>query len=322
MIKRFLISGLSLALLFTFIAAQEDMGKGRITGTVADENGEPLEGAQVIAQSTRSETKLEGRSDDKGRFAIVGLGTGTWRVSASAEGYQSASIEMSVRQLSQNPPITFTLKKLSGMAAFAADKGALALFDQGNVLFGQGDYDGALKIFEEFVAKYPDVYQAHLNIATCYLKKDELDKAESEFQLVLNKVMETHGDLKKDVDASLRASTGLGEVYLRRGDLDSAQKYLAQAIDISPRDETAAYNVGELLFSNQKIDEAIRYLELATQIKKDWPKPYLKLGYVYLNKGDFAKALENFNTFLSLDPENPEAPQVKSIIETIEKMKK
>jgi tetratricopeptide (TPR) repeat protein len=322
MIKRFLISGLSLALLFTFVAAQEDIGKGRITGTVADENGAPLEGALVITQSTRSETKLEGRSDDKGRFAIVGLGTGTWRVTASAEGYQSASIEMSVRQLSQNPPITFTLKKLSGMAAFAADKGALALFDQGNVLFGQGDYDGALRIFEEFVAKHPDVYQAHLNIGTCYLKKDELDKAESEFQLVLNKVMEPHGDLKKDADASLRASTGLGEVYLRRGDFDSAQKYLAQAIDISPRDETAAYNVGELLFSNQKIDEAIRYLELATQIKEDWPKPYLKLGYVYLNKGDFAKALENFNTFLSLDPENPEAPQVKSIIETIEKMKK
>jgi tetratricopeptide (TPR) repeat protein len=134
--------------------------------------------------------------------------------------------------------------------------------------------------------------------------------------------MEIHGDLKKDPDASLRASTGLGEVSLRRGDFDSAQKYLAQAVDISPQDEAAAYNVGELLFSNQKIDEAIRYLELATQIKKDWAKPYLKLGYVYLNKGDFAKALENFNTFISLDPENPEAAQVKSIIETIEKMKK
>ncbi|MFZ2052955.1 MAG: tetratricopeptide repeat protein [Candidatus Aminicenantales bacterium] len=320
--KRLLITGLFIIALIVTLAAQEDIGKGRITGTVTDENGTPLEGALVVAQSTRSETRLEGRSDEKGRFAIAGLGTGTWRVMASMDGYQSSSLEMNVRQLSQNPPIVFTLKKLSGMDAFAADKEALAVFDAGNSLLNQGDYDGALRMFEEFAAKHPGIYQVHLNIGTCYLKKEELDKAESAFKLVLDKVIETHGDLKKDADASLRASTGLGEVFLRRGDFEAAQKYLAQAVDISPQDEAAAYNVGELLFSNQKIDEAIRYLELATQIKKDWPKPYLKLGYVYLNKGDFAKALDNFNTFLTLDPENPEAAQVKTIIETIEKMKK
>jgi tetratricopeptide (TPR) repeat protein len=128
--------------------------------------------------------------------------------------------------------------------------------------------------------------------------------------------------LKKDSEVSLRASTGLGELYLRRGDFEAAQKYFAQALDISPQDEAAAYNVGELLFSNQKIDEAIRYLELAIQIKKDWSKPYLKLGYVYLNKGEFNKSLENFRTFVQLDPENPEVAQVKNMIETIEKMKK
>lgn len=320
--KHLLSMGLFIGALCFSAAAQEDIGRGRITGAVADENGAPLEGALIVAQSARSETKLEGRTDDKGRFAIAGLGTGMWRVVASLDGYQSASVEMNVRQLSQNPPISFTLKKLSGMAAFAADKDALALFDQGNSLLNQEKYDEALRVFEEFAAQHPDVYQVHLNMATCYLKKEELDKAESEFKLVLDKVMEKHGDLKKDAEASLRASTGLGEVSLRRGDFEAAQKYLAQAVEISPQDEAAAYNVGELLFSNQKVDEAIRYLELATQIKKDWPKPYQKLGYVYLNKGDFAKALENFKTFLALDPENPEAGQVKTIIETIEKMEK
>jgi hypothetical protein len=112
--KHLIIAGLMIGILGMFAGAQENMGKGRITGTVTDESGSPLDGALVVAQSTKSETKLEGRSDDKGRFAIVGLGTGTWKVTASMEGYQSASIEMNVRQLSQNPPITFTLKKLSG----------------------------------------------------------------------------------------------------------------------------------------------------------------------------------------------------------------
>ena len=313
---------LVLGILVGLSPAQQDLGKGRISGTVADENGAPIEGASIVAQSMRSETKLEARSDNRGRFAIAGLGTGNWRITATKDGYGSASLEMSIRQLGTNPPIAFTLKKMSGVAAFASDKEALAMLDGGNSLLAQGNYDQALQVFEEFMAKHPDIYQVRLNIGTCYLKKGELEKAEVEFRLVLDKTLEVHGDLKKDADVSLRAVTGLGEIALLRGDLDAAQKHFAQALDISPQDEAAAYNVGEMLFSNQKIDEAIRYFELAIQIKKDWPKPYLKLGYAYLNKGDFDKSLENFNAFIKLDPENPEVAQVKSMIETIEKMKK
>ena len=320
--KRYLIAAIILGAVFCLSAGQEDMGRGRITGTVLDESGAPLEGALVVAQSMRSETKLEGRSDGKGKFAIAGLGTGGWRITASKDGYGSSSLEMNIRQLGGNPPIAFTLKKISGAAGISSNKEALAMLDQGNALLNQENYDQALQVFGEFQGKYPEIYQVHLNIGTCYLRKGDLDKAEAEFKLVLDKTLETHGDLKKDVEVSLRASTGLGEVALRRGDFVAAQKHFAQALDISPQDEAAAYNVGELLFSNQKIDEAIRYLELAIQIKNDWPKPYLKLGYVYLNKGDFAKSLENFNAFIKLDPENPEVPQVKNMIDTIEKMKK
>jgi len=320
--KGLLTVTMMIGILICLSPGQEDLGKGRISGTVADESGAPVEGALVVARSLRSETKFEVRSDGKGRFAIAGLGTGNWRITATKDGYGSASLEMNIRQLGSNPPVAFTLKKISGAAAVASNEEALSLLDQGNTLIGQEDYDQALQVFEEFMGKFPEVYQVRLNIGTCYLKKGDLDKAEAEFKLVLDKTLETHGDLKKDSGASLRASTGLGEVSLLRGDFEAAQKHFAQALDISPQDEAAAYNVGELLFSNQKIDESIRYLELAIQIKKDWPKPYLKLGYVYLNKGDYAKSLENFNAFIKLDPENPEVPQVKNMIETIEKMKK
>ncbi len=322
MIRRIIVGAILMSLLTLAGLSQEDMGKGRISGTVADDSGAPVEGALVVAQSLRSDTKLQTQSDGKGKFAIAGLGTGNWRISASKEGYGGASLDMNIRQLGTNPPITFTLKKITGAAAVASDKEALSMLDQGNALLTRENYDQALQVFTEFQGKYPEIYQVHLNIGTCYLRKGELDNAEAEFKLVLDKTLEIQGDLKKDAEVSLRATAGLGEVALRRGDFDAAQKHFSQALDISPQDETAAYNVGELLFSNQKIDEAIRYLELATQIKKDWSKPYLKLGYVYLNKGDFAKSLENFNTFILLDPENPEVAQVKNMIDTIEKMKK
>lgn len=302
--------------------AQENLGRGRISGTVVDESGAPVEGALVDVELPGSKTKLKGESDKKGRFSVIGLGTGRWQVTASKKGYISSSVTMDVSQLSSNPPVTLTLKKASGLAALATNKESQKEFEEGIALLDQGDYDQALKVFEAFSAEYPALYQVHLNIGTCYLKKGELDKAEVEFKLVLDKSLAAHGDYRKDAAAAVRAFSGLGEIAMRKGDLETAKKDFNQVLEISPEDAVAAYNVGEILFSNQQVDEAIRYFELAARIKKDWPKPYLRLGYAYLNKGNLDQALDSFNTFIRLDPESPDASQVKNIIATIEKMKK
>jgi len=303
-------------------SAQEHMGKGRINGTVVDEKDQPLEGVLIVVESLEYKTKLEGYSDKKGRFAVAGMGTGKWRITATKEGYNSSYMDMNVHQLRRNPPLDFTLKKLTNFAPRMADEESFELFEKGNLLIKEEKYDEALAVFEEFLTKYPEVYQAHLNIGTCNLKKGELNIAEAEFMLVLDKTMKNFGDYKKDPQASLRAFTGLAEIYIRREDFETAQNYFAKALDISPEDEVAAYNVGEVFFSHQKVDEAIKYFELSIQIKKDWSKPYMKLGYAYLNKGDFNKSLEYFNKFIEIDSENPEVPTVRNIIATIEKIKK
>lgn len=303
-------------------SAQEHMGKGRINGTVVDDQGNPIEGALITVESLKYDAKLESYSDKEGHFAVAGMGTGFWRITASKKGYSSSYVQMNIGQLRRNPPVTFTLKKMTGYAALMADEDSFALFDKGNLLVQQEKYDEALEVFNEFLEKYPEIYQAHLNIGTCYLKQGDLDRAEAEFKLVLDKTKETLGDFSQDPQTSLRAFTGLGEVYVQKEDFETAQKYFSQALEISPEDEVAAYNVGEVFFSHQQIDDAAKYFELAIKIKPDWSKPYMKLGYVYLNKGDFDKSLEYFNRFIEIDPNNPEAPQAKNIIATIEKMKK
>ncbi len=311
-----------LSLSITLVLAQEQTGKGRISGTVVDEKGQPVEGATIIVESMKTETKFQGTSDESGHFAVAGMGTGLWRITASKKGYTSSSVNMNVRQLTRNPPITFTLKKMTGFAALMEDEESFQLFDKGNLLMEEEKYDQALEVFEEFETKYPQIYQVHLNIGNCYLNKGELDKAEEEFQLVLDKTLEMHGDYKSDPATSLRAFTGLGELYLQKEDFEKGQEYFAKALEISPEDEVAAYNVGQIFFSNQRPDEAIKYYKLAIQIKEDWSKPYLRLGYAYLNKGDYDAALEYLNKFVEMDPENPEVPKTRNMIAAIEKIKK
>ena len=304
------------------LAAQSNLGRGRITGQVADEAGNPVEGAKVVAQSLQGSGRLEGASDKKGHFAVAGLGTGAWKVTASKQGYADASVDMNVAQLRANPPLSLTLHQLTGVQELRADAAGLALLDRANARLDQGDYDGALALLQEFQAKYPNLYQVRLNVATAYMKKGDAERAEAEFKTVLDEIRRSQGDYAKDKATAVRALSGLGELALKKGDMAAGQDYFSQALALSPEDAGAAYNVGEILFSNQRSDEAAKYFELALQIKKDWPKPYYRLGFVCLNKGDYGRALDYFNKFVALDPADPEVPAVRNIIATIEKMKK
>lgn len=303
------------------VSAQEGLGKGRITGTVLDEQGNPIEGALIVLENVYN-TKLNSSSDKKGHFAISGMGTGAWTLTATKDGYTTSSQQINVRQLRRNPPLEIILKKLTGTAAFLSDDQTMDLFSQAEILMKQEKYAEALDIYLAMLEKHPDIYQTHLNIGYCYLKQGDLDKAEAEFALVLKKIKEVHGDLHKDKVTALAALSSLGTIYLQKEDFQKAQDYFTQSLELSPEDPAAAYNVGEIFFSNQRIDDAIKYFELAIQIDESWQAAYLKLGYVYLNNAEYDKSIENFNKFIQLDPNNPEVPNVRRMIEAIEKLKK
>jgi hypothetical protein len=71
----FMIVAVAGILFCPLLPAQENLGKGRVNGTVADENGALMEGVLIVAEIQGGKTKLDGKSDKKGRFAIAGLGT-------------------------------------------------------------------------------------------------------------------------------------------------------------------------------------------------------------------------------------------------------
>jgi len=308
-------------LLVSYATAQAGRGKARISGVVVDETGNPIKGAKVVVEF--SETKgatFETTTDKMGEWGVIGLGTGMWKVTASADNYIPIYIDYSVRQLARNPKITLTLKKIEKAdKAIIEDEASLNLLEEANQLFTEKKYDEAIVSYEQFLAQNPNAYQIHLNISNCYREKGELDKAIEEYSKVLELAKE---DDFMGKEMTAKALSGIGECYLKKEDLEKAQSYFKQSIETYPENEILAYNVGEIYFSKQKIDEAIHYFELSTQIKPDWSPPYLKLGYAYLNKGDFEKAKINLNKFLELDPESPEAPAAKNIIDYLEKIKK
>lgn len=311
-----------IVLCFTsFILAQAGRGKARISGVVKDEQRNSIKSAKIVIQFLEdAQVMREITVDKKGGWAIMGLGTGTWRVTASAEGYISVYKDVYIHQLERNPRITLVLKKtIQPDQVMIEDESTFGLLEKTNQLFTEKKYDEAIALLKQFLEINPNVYQAFIDIGDCYREKGELEQAIEEY----NKVLE---QAKKDElmgkEMTAKALARIGECYMRKEDFETAQNYFKLSIESYPENEILAYNVGEIYFSNQKIDEAIHYFELSTQIKSDWGPPYLKLGYAYLNKGDYEKAKLNLNKFLELDPESPEAPAVKSMIDYLGKIKK
>ncbi|MDI6697363.1 MAG: tetratricopeptide repeat protein [Candidatus Saccharicenans sp.] len=299
--------------------AQAGRGVGRLGGVVLDNNDKPVVGARLVLTYIQDAggLKLEATTNKRGEWSFIGLGSGRWSLMVSAEGFSPVTQEVTVSQLEKNPRMVIKLQKSSGGVSIIQDQASLELLDQGNAFFNDGKYDTALAMFEQFYEKNPSAYQILLNIGDCYRKKGEMDKALEYYNQVIEKA---RGDMAMGVNMTAKALAAIGLVYLEQDNLEEATKYFKQSVDTAPQDEVVAFNVGEVFFTNQKLDEAEKYFKMASDIKPDWPEPYLKLGYVALNKNDVPTAIENFEKFLKLEPQDsPRVAVVQQILQAIKK---
>jgi tetratricopeptide (TPR) repeat protein len=296
--------------------AQAGRGKGRLTGNVVNEKGEPILNAEVKIEFEKGGLKESTVVNKKGEWGFIALGTGQCIVTASADGYLDTSEPVYVQQLEKNKAVTLVLKEDKEKKIRLHDEAALLEIDKGNQLFTERKFDKALAIYQKFATNNPNIYQIYFNIGDVYREKGEFDKANEQYVIAQAKAKE-----KADVVMQAKALASLGEVCLRQEKIKEAGEFFTQSIALNPKDEILAYNVAEIFFGRNQTDKAIEYYQLAIQIKPEWSEPYLKMGYAYLNKGDMAKAVEKLNEFLKRDPESPQAPVVKSLIESLTKTK-
>jgi tetratricopeptide (TPR) repeat protein len=302
-------------------AGQAGRGTARVNGTVVDEAGNPVPQAKIeLVLIQNQEIKRDAITDKKGQWALMGLGTGMWRVTASAPDFEPAFVDYNVKQLERNPVIALTLKKPSPSdQPSGMDEASLGLIDQGNQLYNDKKFDEALAVFQELLVKNPTVYQIKLSIGDCYREKGEYDTAMALYAEAAEAAL-TNQVSGKEMRAKSLAR--IGECHIKKGDFETAQNYFKQSIETFPENEVLAYNVGEIYFSNQKLDEAINYFTLATQIKPVWSEAYYKLGLAYLNKTEYEKAQQSLNKFLELEPNTERSTSVKNILDYIGKIKK
>jgi tetratricopeptide (TPR) repeat protein len=316
------VSMLILAFLGPKLYSQEGRGAGRLTGTVVDEAGNPIDGALITIQYSEFSNKLTAVSNSKGQWAFNGLGKGVVTVTAAKEGFTPSFLQLEVSGATKNPDKKIILQKAAGNApAEGISDSSKELLLQGNALFEQKKFVEALALYQGFLDKYPMLYKVRLNMANCHIELQEYDKAIAEYQKVLEGLNAEAAD-KKDNKLLAQIYAGIGDANMRQNQFKEAEQYFKKSIDIDPADHALAYNVAEIMMQAGNADEAIRYYEMAIRIKPDWPKSYLKLGYAWLNKGNNLKAVETFNKLVEIGPpDDPDVVLAKDIIKKISKIK-
>jgi tetratricopeptide (TPR) repeat protein len=100
------------------------------------------------------------------------------------------------------------------------------------------------------------------------------------------------------------AHTFLGWALSWQGDIDGAIRECKRAIEVDPEFGNPYNDIGAYLIEQERYDEAIPWLERATEARRYEPRhfPHYNLGRAYLGKEMYSNAMRCFQEALQIEP--------------------
>jgi tetratricopeptide (TPR) repeat protein len=180
------------------------------------------------------------------------------------------------------------------------------LIDIGDAHLQKKEWDLAIDYYQEAITINPEDFIAHSAIANAYMSRFNLP---SNRDLgLLNKAIDHY---KKSIEIeeknNLVAYTGLGDIYISRGDWDAAIENYRKALEINATDNTTINNIG---FAYLRKEEYGRALDFFNQALANNPRSSLTLRYLgdyYSQLEKYDEAITNYKSAIDIDPRNAAA---------------
>jgi tetratricopeptide (TPR) repeat protein len=290
-------------------AATASAQVARVGGIVKDQNGQPIKGATIRAENPDAPLgSITSATDDKGRFAIIGLARGEWSFTAEAPGFQAQLAELNIQRTgTPQPPLVFSLPKAI-VRPPAAVEGATAKdlqqqLEAADALFKQQKFDEAIGIYRTILRSAPSLGVVNLQIGAAYRITKDYDKA-----------IAAYNDLLKSEPDNGKAHVGLAAANLENGNRAAAEQVLTRAAEAAGPSRDVLYNLAELKSASNQIDEAITWYEKAAAADAAWGKPLYKIGTIAISRGDKDKGTKLLTQVITVDPTSPEAAQARTVL--------
>jgi hypothetical protein len=202
------LPGAAAALVALCLAVPAAAQSARALGVVRDPSGRPIRRAVVRATNANARpSEMTSTTDDKGRWAMIGLTTGEWRFVVDAPGFATATANVPVR-VSASPPMTFTLARDLGPLPEALDKNIQQQIADANALRDGGRLDQAIAAYDDIRSKNPKLTVVNLVLADTYrLRADQEDDPAAK-RTLLTRALSAYTEVLKSDDANARARSG------------------------------------------------------------------------------------------------------------------
>jgi len=89
----------------------------------------------------------------------------------------------------------------------------------------------------------------------------------------------------------------LGYTYMRKNDMEMAEHYMKQYVEMIPENADANHSFAYILRNMGKLDESIEYSKKAIEIDPEYVASYKGIGDSYLFKGDFETARNYYREY-------------------------
>jgi len=205
--RRFpLVVAALIALCFTAPAFAQG---ARATGTVKDTNGKPIKGATVRAVNREaSPPEITSTTDDKGRWAMIGLRSAAWNFIVEAPGYVPVQATATMR-IAGTPPMAFTLARDPGPVPGALDRDVVPQITAANALRDRGQYEQALTAYQQIREQNPKLTSLNLVVASVYRQQASAETNTAARRALLERAITAYTELLNDDSNSERANAEL-----------------------------------------------------------------------------------------------------------------
>jgi Flp pilus assembly protein TadD len=156
---------------------------------------------------------------------------------------------------------------LSRHALEVTENNWLAHLNLGSALDEKGQFDEAIREFQEAIRLKPDYVLAHNNLGVAIVRKGQIDKGISQY----------HEAIRLKPDYAL-AHNNLGIALARKGQIGEAIREFHEAIRLKPDFAQAHYNLGIALVRKGQSDEAIREFQEAVRLKPGFAEAHNNLA--------------------------------------------
>jgi hypothetical protein len=198
---RHLTASVALLLAVTVAASAQ----GRAMGTVKDTTGKAIKGATIKASNPdASPAQFASATDDKGRWAMIGLKSGTWHFTVEAPGFFTVETNAPVR-VAAMPPMQFMLGKDPGPIPNALDHNIQQLIQEAASMRDAGRLDQAIAAYQDIRTKNPKLTSLNLVIGDLYRRKASQESDPGARQTLYRQALDAYDQMLKSDATNERA---------------------------------------------------------------------------------------------------------------------